>query len=292
MFWKGKVKIFTQLDAFVRQKDVSLASDLPKPELPPTLNPHCVISAASLDDTEGIAKLLTEWFEPKDAKVKCSVTPDWIRYTFLRYAALWIIAKDRGGTIRGCVSSFRILAPYPNSLGGCSLSQPWGIVDWYCVHPLWRSKGVGTTLLEALDLITFKLGRKAHIFLKEGIPLPLPHFPIYTTFLRCRKAGNPAIKEMSEGTGLTVYPYMTKEKVTNLHLVRVEGLRLNTVTESDIKEWEDALDKDLPQCIVFVSGSDKIDPSRGWKTDSLVSIYAFRWIPGKWLGSPPNRMII
>jgi GNAT superfamily N-acetyltransferase len=290
MFWKGKVTAINQLTAFVKQNDVALASDLPKPELSPTLNPHCKISSASLDDTDGIAKLLNDWFE-ENTKVKSSVTADWIRYTFLRYAALWIIAKDRGGTIRGCISSFRILAPYPNSLGGCSLSQPWGIVDWFCVHPLWRSKGLGTDLLEALDLITFKIGRMAHIFLKEGLPLPLPHIPVYSTFLRCRKAGNTSVKEMREGTGLTVYPYMTKEKATELPLVRVEGLR-STATISDIQEWEDAIDKDLPPCIVFVSGPDKIDPSRGWKTDSLVSMYAFRWIPGKWLGSPPNIMII
>lgn len=264
-----------------------------KPELSPTLNPHCTISAASLQDTAGIAKLLNEWFEQPDTKAITDVTADWIRYSFLRYAALWIIAKDRGGTIRGCISSFNIPAPYPNSLTGCSLSRPWGIVDWFCVHPLWRSKGIGRSLLEALDLITFKIGRKGHVFLKEGIPLPLPQLPVYSTFLFCRNAGNPLVDIVREGTGLTVYPYKARERATKLPLVRVDGIRSNdTVKDHLIKEWEDALDMELPPCIVFVSGADQIDYKRGWKRDSLVSMYAFRWIAGKWFGSAPNIQII
>ena len=155
----------------------------------------------------------------------------------------------------------------------------WGIVDWFCVHPLWRSKGVGRALLEALDYSTFTMGRKAHVFLKEGYPLPLPHIPVYVTRLYCRRAGNPAVKVIPKADW--IYPYMTKETSTGLPLIRV----------CPVHEWEQRLDTLLPPCIVFVSsGHDRLDAR--WKPDSLVSLYAFRWVAGKWFGTRPNSMIV
>jgi len=288
MFWKGKVSFITQLSRLVKQQDVSLL-DLEPPEISLNLSPGgCKISVSKLHDVEGISKLLNEWFKEPQARAKTAVTSEWVRDSYLREEAIWIIAKDIAGTIRGCVASFRIVSPYPNSLEGCGKMHPWGIVDWFCVHPLWRSKGVGSALLETLDLVTYRIGRKAHIFLKEGCPLPLPHIPIYTTWLKCRKAGNPGIKRMSEHTGLAVYPYSEVERETSLPLVRVEGLQDIT----DLNEWEDALDMELPECWVFVSGSCYIDKKRGWQTDSLISMYAFRWSPGKWLGSIPHKSLI
>jgi hypothetical protein len=156
------------------------------------------------------------------------------------------------------------------------------------VHPLWRSKGIGSALLETLDLITYRLGRKAHVFLKEGYPLPLPHVPIYTTWLKCRKAGNPNIKQMSDDSGLIVYPYQEVERETGIPLIRVEGIQ----NKMELQEWENALDIQLPECWVFVSGLYIIDYKRDWQTDSLISMYAFRWSPGKWLGSLPHSSII
>lgn len=290
MFWKGKVSVFKQLTSFAKQAEVSFL-DLEAPELPSdsTINPgKCKISISKLDDVVGISKLLNEWFKDPEARAMAAVTPEWVRASFLDYQAIWVVAKDSGGTIRGCLASFLTDAPYPNSLGGCGKMHPWGIVDWFCVHPLWRSKGVGSALLETLDLITYRLGRKAHIFLKEGNPLPLPHVPIYFTWLKCRKAGNPQIKKMSEHTGLIVYPYCEVERESGIPLIRVEGLR----DKKDLKEWEDALDSQLPVSWVFVSGSYVVDDKRGWVTDSLVSMYAFRWSSGKWLGSVPDISII
>jgi len=288
MFWKGKVSVFKQLTSFARKEEVSFI-DVRVPEVPSGLEPGgCKVAVSKLEDVEGISKLLNEYFYEPDARAKAAVTPEWVRASYLEHQAIWIVASDSGGTIRGCVASFRIVAPYPNSLEGCGKMHPWGLVDWYCLHPLWRSKGVGSALLETLDLVTYKLGRKAHIFLKEGNPLPLPHIPIYFTWLKCRKAGNPMVKKMQENTGLAVYPYSEIERDSGIPLIRVEGLQNKT----DLKEWEDALDSKLPVSWVFVSGSFPVDDKRGWKTDSLVSMYAFRWSPGKWLGSVPHTSII
>jgi len=288
MFWKGKVSVFKQLLAFAKKEDVSFI-DVRTPELPSLSYPGgCKITISKLEDVVGITKLLNEWFKDPDARAVASVTPEWVRSSYLEHQAIWVVAKDIGGTIRGCVASFRIVSPYPNSLEGCGKMHPWGIVEWFCVHPLWRSKGLGSALLETLDLVTYKLGRKAHIFLKEGNPLPLPHVPIYATWLKCRKAGNASVKRMSEYTGLAVYPYSEIERESGLPLIRVEGLN----DARDLKEWEDALDTQLPECWVFVSGSYLVDYKRGWETDSLVSMYAFRWSPGKWLSSVPHKSII
>jgi len=240
MFWKGKVSTFHQLDSYFRQKDLAFAT-IDRPELPETLNPHCKISAASLVDVSGIAILLNQHFEPAKKRVQTAVTPAWIRATYLANHAIWIIAKDRMGTIRGCISSFRISDPYPNSLKGCGVMNPWGVVDWFCVHPLWRSKGVGTALLEALDLITYKIGRKAHVFLKEGLPLPLPHVPVYITTLMCRKTGNPTVRTMRDDCGLTIHPYHTIDKETGLNLIKVEGLRGKKLSKPYIDDWRTPL---------------------------------------------------
>jgi len=292
MFWKGKLRFDTMLEAFIKKRDVALAT-IPAPELGPKHGlGMCRIKVASLDDVAGIAKLLNEHFEQSDAAAKTDLSTIWLRSTFLLNHAIWVVAVDPGGTIRGCVASFRCEAPYPNALkAGCSIFHPWGIVDWYCIHPLWRGKGVGSELLEALDFITYRIGRKAHVFLKEGLPLPLPHIPVYTTWLRCRVAGDPKVRRMRKGTGLLVSPYQAIQRTSGLPLVKVEGLRGN-VTKEKVKEWEDALDRELPPCWVFVSGADKVDEAREWRQDTMVSMYAFRWVPGRWLGSVPNSDII
>jgi GNAT superfamily N-acetyltransferase len=283
MFWKGKVSFLKQLECFIKQDDVSLI-DIKPPDVPLNVTyGKCRISVSNLNDSHGISRLLNEWFEETDSKSKADITPQWIRASYIERDAIWIVAKDPGGTIRGCVCSFRIPAPYKNSLSGCGKPYVWGLVDWYCVHPLWRNKGVGSALLESLDFITYRIGRKAHIFLKEGMPLALPHIPIYTTRLLCRKAGNKSITNMREGTGLIVYPYQEIERESGLPLVRIEGL----TTTISVDDWEDTLDKELPECWVFVTSDSYVDYKKGWKSDSLVSMYAFRWTPGRWLGSKP-----
>jgi GNAT superfamily N-acetyltransferase len=276
------------LEGFFKQSEITLL-DLEVPHIPSDLKPGgCTVSVSALRDIQGIAKLLNEWFEDPSSKTQAQVTPEWIRSTYLDKHAIWIVAKDSGGTIRGCVSSFILESPYPNSLSGCGKPYPWGIVDWYCVHPLWRSKGLGSALLETLDFITYRIGRKAHIFLKEGLPLPLPHIPIYATYLKCRKAGSKHVKQMSEDSGLTVYPYQEVERSTGIPMIRVEGLQ----TQKDLDDWETALDTELPECWVFVSCDSFVKNEKGWKTDALISMYAFRWAPGKWLGSKPTSSIL
>jgi GNAT superfamily N-acetyltransferase len=279
MFWKGRVSLTTNCIEYLRSSDLKLL-DLKSPTLPSgELVGGCRISVSTLEDGPGIARLLNEYFEESSSKVRAYITPEIIQKTKSKKEAIWMVAKDRMGTIRGCVASIGTGAPYPNNLP----NHIWGLIDWFCIHPLWRSKGIGSALLEALDFITYRLGRKAHIFLKEGIPLPLPHVPIYFTWLKRRRAGSKNIKALLH-TELHVESYNTVEKDTGLPLLKVDG----PSSESAVADWEEMLDTEFPECWVFVDNQTPIDYEKGWITDSLVSMYAFRWTPGKYLGSKPS----
>ena len=286
MFWNSRMTSWvTTLDAFLKGDPLRLSDPSLVPSstevsgLPlvqtlrsqgssisyPSNNPpnSSLTEIATCADAVSTVRLLNEYFET-NPRCTTAVTVEWFVQSILGDKVIWIVSKDRLGTVRGCICSRPSEAPYPNSV-----NTLWGIVDWFCVHPLWRSKGIGSALLETLDIVTYRiLGRKAHIFLKEGLPLSFLHIPVYMTFLYCRRAGNPSTVEIPKASW--IYNYMTKEKETGLPLLRVD---LREISDSD-------LDTLLPPCIVFSS----IYMS-GWKRDSLVSMYAFRWIPGKWLGS-------
>jgi GNAT superfamily N-acetyltransferase len=279
MFWKGRVSLTTNCIEYLRGSHIKLV-DLKWPVLPTgELVGGCSISVSSSDDEPGIARLLNAHFEEPGSKARAFITPEIIQKTENDKSAIWMVAKDRMGTIRGCVASIGIGSPYPNNLP----NHIWGLIDWYCIHPLWRSKGIGSALLEALDFITYRLGRKAHIFLKEGLPLQLPHVPIYFTWLKRRRAGSKNVKAIVN-TKLHVESYNTIEKETGLPLLKVDGPK----SQCMIPFWEKMLDTELPECWVFVDNQCDIDHEKGWMTDSLVSMYAFRWTPGKYLGSKPS----
>ena len=263
MFWNQRMASWVRtLDAFFKGDQLRLSDLIVSDKISP------LTVLATCADSLGVVNLLNECFET-NSRSTTAVTMEWFIQSILLDKAIWIVSKDRFGTVRGCICSRPSEAPYPNSV-----SVNWGIVDWYCVHPLWRSKGIGSALLETLDTISFRIGRKAHIFLKEGSLLLIPQIPVYTSFLYCRQAVNSKIHEVPKLNW--IYPYMTKEKETGLPLLRID---FSQVSDSD-------LDTLLPQCIVFSSSYQK-----GWKRDTLVSIYAFRWIPGKWLGSAPHSSI-
>jgi len=86
---------------------------------------------------------------------------------------------------------------------------------------------------------------------------------------------------------LILYNYQEVERSTGIPLIRIEGVK----EYSQVDKWEEALDE-LPECWIFVSGNYLVSNKKGWITDSLVSMYAFRWSPGKWLGTCPSQNVI
>ena len=296
MFWADKSQILVQIQSWISNKELTLDSITTKPTIQRSIGLPCSIQPASLEDVPSIVKLLNEWFEPRHSRTRMAITAEWLRNTFTQDYAIWIVAKDAGGTIRGCVASFTCPSPYPNTLTQCSSqtsSRPFGLVDWFCVHPLWRGKKIASGLLNMLDYITYQVGRKGHVFIKEGLPLLGNQIPIYGTVWRWRRAGNQERTQIREGCGLYVYPFQADDEKTGLPLVRIEGLRKSQkLKASVITQWEDALDKDLPPCIVFATAADSVDEKRGWVYDSPVFLYAFRFTVGKWLGSAPSSQIL
>ena len=296
MFWADKSQILVQIQSWISNKELTLDSITTKPTIQRSIGLPCSIQPASLEDVPSIVKLLNEWFEPRHSRTRMAITAEWLRNTFTQDYAIWIVAKDAGGTIRGCVASFTCPSPYPNTLRQCSSqtsSRPFGLVDWFCVHPLWRGKKIASGLLNMLDYITYQVGRKGHVFIKEGLPLLGNQIPIYGTVWRWRRAGNKERTQIREGCGLYVYPFQADDEKTGLPLVRIEGLRKSQkLKASVITQWEDALDKDLPPCIVFATAADSVDEKRGWVYDSPVFLYAFRFTVGKWLGSAPSSQIL
>jgi len=68
-------------------------------------------------------------------------------------------------------------------------------VDCFCIHPLWRGKGVGDQLLTRLHCYANERDRPYALFLKEGAPLSILHFPLYTGTYVYRKVDLPCITD-------------------------------------------------------------------------------------------------
>ena len=64
---------------------------------------------------------------------------------------------------------------------------PIHVVDAFCIHPIWRKKGVGEYLLTELHRYANERQIPYALFLKEGAPLSILHPPAYTGWYRYRE---------------------------------------------------------------------------------------------------------
>lgn len=100
---------------------------------------------------------------------------------------------------------------------GCCVSKPLGrmkfshetleqggLVEYFCVHKLYRNNGIASRLLDELVVQTAKQGRMVHCFLKEGFPLlRLP--PLYTSYYIVRQRMLPTeFKEYLSPSGIAL----------------------------------------------------------------------------------------
>jgi len=77
-----------------------------------------------------------------------------------------------------------------------TLWQKAGIIDYFCIHPAYRKKGIGRALLSCLHNITER-PIQPHLMLLEGVQVTMP--PIAAgVYLSRRCAGNLALKSESE----------------------------------------------------------------------------------------------
>jgi len=60
-------------------------------------------------------------------------------------------------------------------------SEPMYVVDCFCIHPLFRKRGLADYLLTTLHCFANDHGIPYALFLKEGAPLPIWSIPLYTS---------------------------------------------------------------------------------------------------------------
>ena len=146
-----------------------------------------------------------------------------------------------------------------------------GIMDYFCIHPLYRKSGIGSRLLYEIDLATSLTGRLSHIFMKEGSPLWwLP--PLKTGYWVWREKGISCIFNSEKVKVINSNYRSTSANDQIGQLVILD----TSVTQEEINRICDA----SPFRIVLALK----DECPTWNIDSSYTCYAFNWTPGSFAG--------
>lgn len=95
---------------------------------------------------------------------------------------LVLVCENSEGAILGCIR-YKFIGTWMHQS-----QQPIHQIDCFCIHPMWRKKGIGSLLLTALHNETTSRGMYHALFLKEGAPLSLPNLtPLYSSLFIYRK---------------------------------------------------------------------------------------------------------
>jgi GNAT superfamily N-acetyltransferase len=173
-----------------------------------------------------------------------------------------------------------------NRLIGCAFSlpaefegRPCGIVDFFCVEPTWRKRGVARSLLRSLVNQTAAADRLVHFFLKEGFPLlSLP--PLYQgRWMWRRSAGNQKISCPPGFCFQDLY-----------HRSLPEGHRLGELVEyprgASAQQIEEVIDNSSYEIVCMDTRSPHI-LGKGWKNDITYQWYCFNFHPGSFFATKP-----
>ena len=198
-----------------------------------------------------------------------------------------------------------------------------GVVDFFCVHEGWRSKGIASFMLQELVHLTASAGRLVHFFMKEGLPVsPLP--PVWFSQYVCRKRGLP--NEMGQyiylvssnppaslsAYGITNMPRRVKDSriygfIYNGHTVIMcltdlfhrsvpQGLTMGEITwvyapDVPIEIQQMAVEAMVDHCvydILFLDITLPRDTRKDWKEDSIYCWYMFNYHPGRFFNQHPQ----
>ena len=111
---------------------------------------------------------LQRYFYSSSASVQLAIPPTTLSVLLESQIVIGAEIRNSDKQLVGCV--FDIYA-------GNVLDQPSGLVTWFCIHPSWRKKGIGSVLLFAL--YSFSQPRKIHWWRNDAsLRSPLP--PIWT----------------------------------------------------------------------------------------------------------------
>ena len=179
----------------ILESSVSLPSHRPLRQVPGT----GIVEATPANAAE-LADFWERWFSPSKSS-RCCMPAAHIQKALSekRWTAFLCRRSDTGALVativRRRIQGLRVKqARWPEA----------GIVDFFCVHPAWRRKGVGRLLLGVLEgsQSTPRGGPPPHLILWEGLHLSIPPLSVGGLWMtRCavRQGGNPVKGQQAAG---------------------------------------------------------------------------------------------
>jgi GNAT superfamily N-acetyltransferase len=236
--------------------------------IPPIPNIH-LISLCQESHTQEISNLLRNHFS-NNWRCRTELSPKEIKEGIQKKGWIGVVAHESStNRIVGC--AFSIGAKYKDI--SC------GIVDFFCVSPSWRKKGLGRCLLRSLVNATASQNRILHFFIKEGMPLfCMP--PLYQGNYIWRKTQKQGKSSPTPGF-LFINLY---------HRSLPEGHSLGELSlypkGFDPEKVENAIDHSGFDILIMDSKFPHL-VERGWKNDSTYQWYCFNFHPGSFFQKEP-----
>ncbi len=183
-----------------------------------------------------------------------------------------------------------------------SRSEPIYVVDAFCIHPVWRGKGVGDYLLTELNRYANRNDIPYAVFLKEGSQLSIFHQPAYTGWYRyCECTEHKTSSFVTDLTIQQAYQIMDVYRTVrpNVLLIRNEH-----TTNQKWKWYRKGLDwiliglqdtyqrigqKKLGWITTWIESPMITEEQRGEAADTvadtLFPMFDFLWINERWIGN-------
>jgi hypothetical protein len=118
-----------------------------------------------------------------------------------------LVVKDNENQIVGCIRYHYI------GIFVTGDNQEMYCEDCFCIHPLWRKRGIGDYLLTKLHIFVNNNNIPYSMFLKEGAKLGISHDPFYSGIYVFRKISNPINNPTPQITPLnTIQAYSLMDK--------------------------------------------------------------------------------
>ena len=132
--------------------------------------PGAVYRRAVSQNAKQYTKFIETYFNYIEGKTRTVIPPEIIEEGLRNNTWYGIEVRNQDSFIIGIVFSIQVQYLYSSEFSKQPLTEC-GLVDYFCVAPEWRNKGVGTNILTKLFELTSQNGRRSHIFASEGSAL-------------------------------------------------------------------------------------------------------------------------
>jgi len=165
-YWSYIKSVFTTNTAPYLLKNTT--NNINKEDLKNT--PGVIYKRAISQNAKEYSKFIETYFNYVKNETQTVIPPEIIEEGLRSNRWYGIEARDEILNIIGIVFSLQVQYLYSSEYSKQPLIEC-GLVDYFCVSPKWRSKGVGSNLLTKLFELTSQNNRKPHIFASEGSAL-------------------------------------------------------------------------------------------------------------------------